>query len=155
MTTQAVAASAPVLAAPVFSPGIIQLKVISIDSTLISLAHCGGFRNLIVEECRKIGLRGYVWRVSISHANILAAGSQEQIDRLVKYLQMLNDSNFFHTFEVEAPSRPILINSFVTKPSDRRKCATGLYSDGRLDDIASQSSADSPVMSSYSGMKDD
>jgi acylphosphatase len=131
-------------ASPRLPSGIFQLKIYAIDDTLVSLDQYGGFPNLIVTECRQIGLRGYVWRVPITHARILAAGSKEQIDRLLEYLNMLQGRHLFNSFIVEPPERPVVTNAFTVLPSTEKGVATGLDSKKELDEVVSDSSADTP-----------
>ena len=124
----------------------IQLKLVSIDGIRVSLAEWGGFRKFFKSKATDIGLRGYIWRVPITHASVVATGSKVQIDMLIDFVKELKEHMFIQTFVVERPTQPILTPTFDILPSRRRGVTTGLYSEKELDEDASQSSADTPVM---------
>jgi hypothetical protein len=60
----------------------------------------------------------------------------------MEFVMDLKAHMFIATFTPQKPTRLILIDMFDIIPSRRRRIATGQYSDGKLDDIASQSSTD-------------
>ena len=124
----------------------VQLKLVSIDGIRVSLAEWSGFRKFFKSKATDIGLRGYIWRVPITHAAVVATGSKVQIGMLIDFVQELKEHMFIQTFFVERPTQPILTSTFDILPSQRRRVTTGLYSEKELDEVASQSSADTPVM---------
>jgi acylphosphatase len=124
----------------------VQLKLVSIDEIRVSLAEWGGFRKFFKSKATDIGLRGYIWRVPITHAAVVATGSKVQIDMLIDFVKELKEHMFIQTFVVERPTQPILTPTFDILPSRRRGVTTGLYSEKELDEVASQSSADTPEM---------
>lgn len=131
---------------PVLPDNFVQLKLVSIDGIRVSLAEWGGFRKFFKSKATEIGLRGYIWRVPITHAAVVATGSKAQIDLLIDFVKELKEHMFIDTFVVEMPTQPILTSTFDIIPSRRCRVATGMYSEKELDEVASQSSADSPVM---------
>ena len=124
----------------------VQLKLVSIDGIRVTLAEWGGFLKFFKSKATDIGLRGYIWREPITHAAVVATGSKVQIDMLIDFVKELKEHMFIQTFVVERPTQPILTSTFDILPSRRRRVTTGLYSEKELDEVASHSSADTPVI---------
>eukprot|EP00981_Chlorochromonas_danica_P010030 scaffold2935_cov154-Ochromonas_danica.AAC.1 len=125
---------------------ILQLKFHSVDGTKFILSEYRGFRNFIVSKATEIGLKGYVWRIPLVHATIVAVGTEDQLRALLTLCKTLRKDLLIQAFTREKPERDVLDDAFVKLPSTRRHVRTGKYSDAQDDDVASTTSVDQPVL---------
>jgi hypothetical protein len=124
----------------------LQLELIEVDGTRASLSQYRGFRNLVVARCNEMSLDGYVWRVPRTRAKILARGTASQIEDLLRFCHFLRSDGYIRAYVHQKPEFHIVINGFAKLPSNRRHVLTGDFSDPRDDEVASTSSAGTPIL---------
>ena len=120
----------------------------NIDGTLPKLSPYKGFRNYVKSKCDEIGIDGYVCRVPLVHAEIVATGTMEQLFGLRNFCDELRVHHFIESFSYKPHADEFTVFSgFEKRRSVRKHVQTGTYSDGKDDEVLStHSSADTPLM---------